>query len=51
MKRQVLRIPQEHCLTFGGLCRNFLRGGFLGSWFGSLFALGGLFGYCEIKDV
>lgn len=51
MKSQVLQIPQEHCLTFGRLCRSLLSGGFLGSWFGSLFAFGGLFGYCEVKDV
>ena len=51
MKSHVLLTPQEHRLTFGGLCRRLLRGRFLRSWFGLIFAFGGLFGRCEVKDV
>ena len=52
VESQFLQITQEHRLTFGGLCRSGFRGGFLGSWLGSVFAFGrGLFGYCEAKDV
>ena len=46
-KCQVPPSPLGCLLTFGGLFRSPLRGGFLGSWLGGIFARGGLFGGCE----